>query len=309
MPPTRKVRGKRAVSTSAAKESVGVIIPGPSDLNEPPSDFHKYVTCIFGEKGVGKSSLVAQFPGHVVLQAEPRRRNLRIRQFPLEPMTIKDIKKASRGKDSYVTPWMVFQEFMEKSLSDRTVEGVAIDTIDQVYNSAFAHHCWMLGIDNPNEMNDYGATWNLIKDDFTGTLNRFTAHDPEKGLVVTSHATFKEVESRDGGAAYDLLIPTCAKGAYDWIKQACDFAFYYGYYQKQRALYLRGSDLIWASCGNSEYFNEPSGSPIEVLGMGSKPDEAYKHLMQGFNNQASDLKSSSESAETSEKKRKRKVSK
>lgn len=307
MPPTRKVRGKRAAS-SLKSSDVEVVIPGPNDLNEPPDDFHKYVTCIFGEKGVGKSSLVAQFPKYVVLQAEPRRRNLRIRQYPLTVMTLQDIKKASRGKDSYVTPWMVFQEFMEKSLKDRTVEGVAIDTIDQVFGAALAHHCWMLGIQNPNDMNDYGATWNLIKDDFTSTLNRFTAHTPEKGLVVTSHATFKEVQSRDGSASYDLLVPTCAKGAFDWIKQACDFAFYYGFYQKQRALYLRGSDLIWASCGNDEHFNDAQGDPLEVLSMGDSPSTAYANLLAGFENRGVDFVKQLSEKKTSTKKRKVKKS-
>ena len=65
---TQKVRGKRTLIKATNSSPEKVVIPnGPI---EPPSNFLDYCTVLFGAKGVGKTSLAAQFPGSIVLQRE-----------------------------------------------------------------------------------------------------------------------------------------------------------------------------------------------------------------------------------------------
>lgn len=287
MATTRKMRKK--VSDPVAPE-ITSLIPGPDDLNEPPNRLTDYCILIFGEKGIGKTSLAAQFPHTLTIMTEPRRRNLRIRQVSVEPRTLKEMyamKKVTRHTgENFQTPWQFLGEVVSEALTDPTVKTLALDTIDRIYDMALTHHCYEREIADPSALNDYGATWRDIKVDFEDLLRRILASG--KGLVLLSHARLRPVEVR-GGDGYDILCPTCTPAAFDILKALTDYAFYYGYFSKQRAMFLRGNDLIWSACGVDDRFMSPQGDPLTVISMGKSASESYTNLTAGFDNKVEDL--------------------
>ena len=204
---TRKVRGKRTLAKPTNSSPGKIVKKGilhvviPSEPIESPSNFLDYCTVLFGAKGVGKTSLAAQFPGSVVLQLEPRRRNLRIRQYEVRPMSLKELEIAGLS----VSPWLEIKEFIAAALSDKSVKHITIDTADRFYDAAFVYHCVRKGVENPSECNDYGQTWDKIRWDVEETLNKIL-YSP-KGCMITSHTKLRENEEDEQGA--EFYAPTC----------------------------------------------------------------------------------------------------
>lgn len=244
------------------------LIPGPDELNEPPENILEYSLVIFGEKGIGKTSLAAQFPDAVVGMLEPRRRNLRIRMVSLDE------------------GWPQTEAFVHACIADDSVKTIVIDTIDRAYAQCLASICFAKGIKDPSQMNDYGATWREIKDEFEGLFNKVLYAN--KGLIFLSHAHYREMELRTGNTK-EILVPTCPPAAFNYLKAVTDYAFYYGYHGTQRAMYLRGHEDLWTGCGTREHFCDPDGNPVRTISMGETPEDAYANFIASFNNELYDI--------------------
>ena len=269
---TKKVRRRR---TKAAMEAVII----PTEKNQPPKNLTDYCICLFGEKGVGKTSKVSEFPDSLIMMLEPKRRNLKIRQVNIQPMGIKELNI----ENPTLTPWQLCQSYVKAILEDDSVKTVGIDTVDRLYEACLLHHCYQKGVTHPGEMNDYGATWHAIKDDFETTLNKLLYAD--KGLVFISHSHLREIEGKDGLTQW---IPTCSPACWKYIKAVCDFAVFYGYAGNERAMTIRGNDLIWSACGSEDHFLTKGGEPISQFKAGKSHKTAYKNLCAAFNNKLSD---------------------
>ena len=238
-------------------------LPGPDEMNEPPDNMLSYAMLIFGEKGIGKTSLCAQFPNSIVGMLEPRRKNLRIRMVDLSP------------------GWELVQKFTKSAIKDPTIETICYDTADRLYEMALNYICECKGVDHPSKMNDYGATWKEIKDAFEGLLA--TVQNSGKGLVLTSHAKWKEAELRNG-EKLQILCPTLSDSPWTIIKAVVDYAFYYGYHGNKRALFLRGHEDLWCACGSEDRFLDPDGKPVRTILLGETPRLAFETLDRSFGN-------------------------
>ena len=267
MAKARKIRRKRAR------------VEIPKEFNEPPTQITDYCLCGFGAKGVGKSSLFAQFPDSLTLMLEPKRRNLRIRQVNIEPAGILELACGGISE----TPWETLKEYVLAILDDKSVKTVVVDTVDRAYEACLIHHCFQQGINHPNDANDYGATWHKIKDDFETTMNKLLYAD--KGLVFISHCHLREIEGRDG---MEQWIPTCSPACWKYLKAVCDFALYYGYSGNDRAITIRGNDLIWSACGTDSNFLTKNGELINQFSVGKSHTTAFTNLKSAFENNLAD---------------------
>jgi len=252
-----------------------LVLPGPDELSEPPDELTAYCMVIYGEKGVGKTSLASRFPKSIVGMLEPRRRNLRIRMVRLD--------QSEKGK---ALPWAYTKRFIEACIEDGSVETVVIDTVDRAYVKCLESVCRDKGIKDPGELNDYGKTWREIRDEFESTMNSVLY--AEKGLVLISHAHYREAELRSGNTM-EILVPTCSPAAFNYLKAAADYAFYMGYHGRKRALYIRGHEDLWCSCGSSEHFLDPNDVPVNTLILGDSPEEAFETMVRSFNNEVYDV--------------------
>jgi hypothetical protein len=267
---SRVKKVKKKVASSKIK------IPSPDDLNEPSTNLLDYCICLFGEKGVGKTSLAAQFEGSLILMLEPKRRNLKIRQVNIDPMSIKDMEL----DNPKMTTWMSIQAYVQAILEDDSVSTVGIDTVDRAWEACINHHCYQKGVKDPSEVNDHGRTWRVIKDDFEQTMNKLLYAN--KGLIFISHAHLREVESHEGDNQW---VPTCAPAAWKYLKAVCDLAIHFGFTDSQRALTVRNSGKIWSSCGPTDQFRTSDGAPLQTFFSGETHEETYSILTDAFNNQ------------------------
>ena len=278
---TRKVRGKRTISNGSAKKSLI-----PREPVEPSGNLTDYCVFIFGAKGVGKTSLAAQFPGSVILQLEPRRRSLRVRQYEVRPMSIKELTR----KGITDSPWTKIKEFIAEAIKDDTVDHICIDTADKFYDAAFIHHCTKKGVENPSECNDWGQTWDAIRWDVEEQVNKILYSD--LGCLLTSHTKLRENEEDMEGT--EFYAPTCKPAMWQILKAAADYSFFYGFLSSKRVLRMRGSEeRYWLACGPEDHFLSPEGNRVETISMGVTSTEAYQQLTNSFKNKVQDISSPS----------------
>lgn len=243
----------------------------PEKANVPPHSLDQVILLIYGEKGVGKSSLASKFPNSLLLQFEPGRRNLKIPMLP---------KPNEPPLD-----WERLQAYLPL-LIDKGVRPI-FDTVDRVYDACFQHICRKKNITDPNDLNDYGQTWRLIRDTFENFCNEFLF----AGLppIFISHARFRAIPTKSGSEA-EQCIPTCKPAAWEYLRAVADFAWYYGYESRKRVLWVRGNEWIWTGCGLDDVFLQPAkakyrpNQPLNYIPMGKTPDEAYKNLKASFDN-------------------------
>lgn len=256
----------------------GHLLPAVDDLNIPPNDFLEYTTCIYGAKGIGKTTMASSFPGYVVIMTEPLRKNLQIRMMSLPCYDYDRITE-----DGATDAWPLFKQLIDEAVERDDVKGLAIDTVDRLYDACLTHHCVVENVRHPGGLNDFGALWAIIKDDFETTLN--SIRENNLGLLLVSHAKEDDIELNTGGKG-KMYAPSCSNAATKYIKAACDYAFFYGYHGRKRALHLRGFEFIWTSCGVRDRFISKSGEPLTMIEVGRNYiDNGYGLLQAGFNNE------------------------
>lgn len=240
----------------------------PTKPNVPPVELGEFTTWILGEKGIGKSSLAAQFPDPVTFMFELGRRNLPIYQIP--------------QKGEQPLNWSRFCDYVELVI-EKGKQTVIIDTVDRCYEECLKHHCHESGVKDPGELgNGSFALWNTIKREFEDTI--ISILEAGISVVFISHSKTREIFTATGGE-FNKIVPTCAPACEKLLKAICDFMFFYGYHGKKRALTIRGDELISSACGVEESFLEKKTSePIATFSAGKSAKEAYQNLVKGFEN-------------------------
>lgn len=275
----RQRRPRRSTASAAPSQTLTL----PTQDNKPPTTLNEVVCCIYGRKGIGKTSLASQFPNSLTFMFERGRRNLAIRQVPQE-----------KGEE---LDWNSFKSYVELFINSDEYETAVIDTVDRCYDKCLEYVCQENGCTHPNQKNDYGDTWSQVKREFDALLGMI--HDSGKGLILLSHETLKPLNKgskglvrADAEKAYEFerLEPSCTGQAFGVIQEICDYVFYYGFVDEFRCLTLRSpNDVCWTSCGLSDTFLNPDGTPIRTFRVGNSSDDAYNNLVAAFNNESEDL--------------------
>jgi hypothetical protein len=254
----------------------------PTEVNVPPENLGESIITLYGRKGIGKTSLAAQFPGSLTCMFERGRRNLPILQVP------------QKGEDKL--DWNKFKDYVDLFLQSDELQTLVVDTVDKAYEACRDEVCRAKGCTHPNDKNDYGKTWGEVKAEFDALLG--VVQDSGKGLILISHEKAKplgkNVEGLQRGDSEDTYQymryePSCSKQAFEVIEEVCDFVFYYGFESGHRCLTVRSpNDQAWTSCGMDKFF-DPDGVPINTFKVGSSELEAYETLMKAYNNEVRDL--------------------
>lgn len=243
----------------------------PTEPNEPSERMGDYSWLIYGEKKIGKTSLVARFPDAFFMSTEPGTKALRVYSRP-------------------VTSWTEFKAYAKLLRTTKhQFQTVVVDTVDLLYKHCFAHVCKLAGCSHPQEMNDYGKTWDKIGDEFhAGVMSLFGI--PDLGVVFLSHDTEKEIELRDG-TKIDRVQPTMAKKAHAVIEAVVDVIVNYRYKGEKRFMRLVGAQDTVAGCRIEEHFVRKGGKPrtpgdrIMSIPGGESAQEAFDNLKKAFDNQ------------------------
>lgn len=256
VPPGKGMK-KKANPTEDTKTALAL----PAKKSVPSSRMDDYSWLLFGEKKIGKTTLLAQAEDTLFLMTEPGGKALSIYQVP-------------------ITTWPEFQGYVKLVERDNRFKRVVVDTIDLAFKLAEKHALKKLGIDDPSE-EAWGKGWRAIRDEFTPWIQRLLSCG--KGVAFISHSVEREVKRRDG-SKYDRIQPTMPGQARDVIEGMVDIWTYYSYDGKERYLHIKGDDHI--SCGHrlqDEHFRY-KGRELERIWMGRSPEESWKNLIAAFEN-------------------------
>ena len=236
--------------------------------NIPPTDLRRYAWLIYGNKGIGKTSLASRFEGAFFLALEPGTKGLRVASKP-------------------VPDWEHFVGYIDLLVNASNPKlTVIVDTIDLAYDYAFDFECKRLKIDNPREENDFGATWRRIRKMFRQQIERLMLLPG--GVVFVSHDTEKEVTliGSDGAFVTDRVQPTIARQGLMEIEGLVDIVAYYGYDMGERCLWLDGSQQRVAKCRPEDNFLvKGTTDRVTCIPMGTTSQQAYDNLLRAFDNQ------------------------
>ena len=271
------------------------------DVVEPSDNLMDYCIMIYGESGIGKTSTVGSIPGVYILQCDPKRRGLKVRQTEIPNMSIGALNKGNHGD---YTPWERVMKTIDLLVEDNSVECTAIDNFQLFYDAAMRHHCYKGDIDHPNDANDYGATWQKIRGAVTEQAARLLEAD--KGLVLICHDRVKEHDT--GYDKYDRIEPWITGQAFEWVKQATEYVFYLSHgADGDRVVTIRGGEDIWLKCSadeTSNHFCDPDGNPIKQFSAGSSPSECWENINAAWRGELRDINYKSKSAKKGRRRRK-----
>lgn len=236
----------------------------PTTPKKACDDFFLYATLIYGRPGIGKTTWATSFPDSLLLSCERVSKGIECFDFNAEA--------------GGVHSWEIMRRAVELLERDTTrFKTVVIDTIDAAYNQAMTYTCKRLGIDHPHDKNDYGKSWDAVKAEFVGVMDRLWATG--RGIVFISHAKEVEIQSHNG-EKFTRIQPTMSGQAYGFIKAKTDFVFYAEYFKDAdgnplRVLITRGDDIVDAkSAGNLPRFLEmkkPDGVQTVLDAFAGKP--------------------------------------
>jgi len=281
MPPPKRATKVRPASNETFE---GFDYPGADEVNVPPTTFDGYIRCFFGKKGIGKSTLVSTFPNALTLMFEPRRRNLAIRQLNLQKRIAKEILQ---GEEDV---WNKIKLTTQRWIDDESIDCINFDSVDIAYECCYHSVCAANGVAKPNDAGKASVdVWNEIRDEWACYFDALAAS--RLGVNFVSHVKSRDTEQLDGGKI-EVNAPSCTPACLQYIKQACDFVFYYGDYNSKRAMQLRDpTGMAWVAVGAQNAFMQPNGKPINILEMPDLTSKTtgYQHLVKAFNNECWDI--------------------
>lgn len=260
--------GKQKFGKVSSRKSSDLELSLAEDLTEPSDDLLSYSMLLFGEKKIGKTTLCSMFPDTQFLGCEPGHGAVRI--------------KLNKCPD-----WRHFKTYVGLLEKDNECRTVVVDTVEAAYSMCFVYMCDKLGINHPQDENDYGKSWGAIRKEFESVVNRIIAM--EKGSIFISHAQIRTIKRRDG-TQFDTLCPMLTGQPMEVMSGIVDTIAYYGYNKGERQLVIRGDDFLMAGTRLEEHFlTKFKRRPVHSIPMGSNKQEAYDNLLAAFNNQLVDV--------------------
>ena len=197
-------------------------------------DFTRYMLLLYGREGVGKTTLMADFPGAFFITTEPGTKGFEL--FEAECADWGDVLNAV--------------DLLEKD-PDR-FKIVVIDTVDRAYDMALDYTCERLNIPYPGEddsgENDWGLSWRKVKQEFMSIVHRLSRL--RLGPFFISHAKESRIKTKSG-EAYDRTYPTMSGQARSVVEAVVDFIFFADYIRDTsgndvRVIFTEGSESICA---------------------------------------------------------------
>lgn len=255
---TLKAPTKKVVSMKDAPTAYVL----PTQKTTPVANLLGYVTLIFGEKKIGKTSMLSEGDVDTFFAFfEPGGKSL---------STYSDV----------FTSWATFKLFCNEAVRSKRFPHVVIDTVDIAYDVASKYALKKLGIEHAGDAG-YGKGWAAVRDEFAAPIMKLV----NGGVAVTfiSHADDKEIETRDG-TKFTKLMPTMPKQARNLVEGLVDIWAYYGYNGRDRELTILGDDHISAGHRLVKHFRYPDGKPIRAISMGHTAKEAMKNFTDAFHN-------------------------
>lgn len=230
----------------------------PKVKSKPEEDLAKYITLLYGQEKIGKTTFCAQFKDALFLFFEPGGKDLSLMKMD-------------------IVDWEHFRDVLKNIEKDDRFKNVIFDTVDVGINMCEKWACQQEGISDPSQ-GEYGSGWRAIRREFNNAILRLTKTG--KGVFFTSHATEKTYKTRDGKEV-DRIVPTMNKQAREIIEPLVDIWAYYRYTDDKgnREILLRGNEEVSAGTRTENHFIGFNAVPA-----GKTPKQAYENFIAAFEN-------------------------
>lgn len=260
--------------------------PSQDEFNEPSDNFDDYMITIYGPKGSGKTTAIADFPDSLTLQAEPMRKGLRIRQLNLQKHTAKEIMNGEQDL------WKAVLATTQVWVDDESIKRLNFDSVDIFYEACYHSVCASHRVESPAQAGKSGPDiWNEIRDEFAAYFDTLKA--TRLGVTFTSHVKEREEATLDGGKM-GYAAPSCSPACLKYVKQAVDIVLFYGWYNGYRAMMVRDdTNASFVAPGVEGKFLQPNGKPIYIFPVPDKIKQPgasiYEAIKKAFSNQTWDI--------------------
>jgi hypothetical protein len=237
----------------------------PDEISQPLSDISQLSIVIYGQTGIGKSSLCRHFGKPFYFRFEPSSKWLQLYQTPV------------------LTHWNIALSYLraaENNLKGYTT--FVLDTAGPCYDRCMEGVCERLNISHPGKVKDYGASWKEVQKEYHQFHSRIAALGV--GLIIIAHDTTEDFDTMDGKNR-NMIVPHFSGWCMDFYKRWVDVIGYYFYLNDERYLLIRGTDLVMAKCNTEDHFLTKDGRRIVCIPMGRSSEESYQNFMAAFNNQ------------------------
>lgn len=162
----------------------------PTQKTAPVFDTSSLTVLIYGAQGIGKTTLCSKTPDALFLLTEPGTKCLSVYGLP-------------------ITSWAEMLEALALvAKGGHQFKTIVVDTVDNAYKFCSDHVCAANGVKDPADL-AYGKGFNLVNTEFHRVLTKLASLP--YGLMLTSHAVAREVESATG--KYTKTTPTLPEGA------------------------------------------------------------------------------------------------
>lgn len=252
-----------------------------------PERFLDHVFLLYGESGAGKTSTLSKIPGAYIIQCDPNRKGLAVRQTNIPDIPL---KKQIANPLEY-TPWDVVEATLEKILQDDSVDCVIFDNMSNLYNFAMNHYCAKKRVQSLQEINDYGASWTAVDRMYCDWFSAIV--DSDRGLGFICHQKEREIQLAGGGSTIQI-VPDVPNRMFQAIRYYTNFVFYLGFdHNGNRVVTVRNdSDDIYHKCCTDEdtpRFFDPEGKPVHRIPAGGSPGECWANIQKSWNNELHDV--------------------
>lgn len=249
---------------TAKKASATPVVELPDEIPDEEFGIEDFGILIYGQTGIGKSSLPSHAEKPFYFRFEQSSRSLKVRKSPI------------------LTDWNVALQYVQAAEADiKGFKTMVIDTAAPAYDRCLEAVCERLGISHPGKQKDYGASWKEVSKEFQMFFNRLASLDV--GIWVNAHDSVEEMETRSGDT-YQLIQPNVSGKTLDFFKNTMDIIGYYMYVGDERYLLIRGNEHIMAKCNLEDNFLTPDGERVIAIPMGNDSKEAYQNFMLAFEN-------------------------
>jgi len=260
---------KRTVDTVIRKpaESFGAFAL-PTAVSKPKTTFADLTWLLYGEKGIGKTSVAARFPAALLVPFEPGSKFLTIARLPV------------------VTRREEFLHVLKQlSAAEHEYRTAVIDPGNKAYEVCMEFVCRREGVTHPNDRKDFGKTWGQVSKEFQGAHAMLSAADVS--MVILAHAKTIDLETFSG-QVFSRIVPVMSGSTEEYYAGIVDMIGYYHYHDRQRYLQIRGDDFVMAKCRPEQHFLTTGGEPVVRIPMGKSSTDAFKNIMTAFENRQKD---------------------
>ena len=176
---------------------------------------------LYGRPGVGKTYTASHAENSLLLATERGYQHI-------DGILVKDIRCWSADTEAE-KEFGLTNILAVLSKGGHDFKHIVIDTVDNAYELCKAYVCAKEGMSHPSDKK-YGKGHALVNNEFKRVLVK--AQMMGLGILMTSHARVREVETRNG--TQETNCPTLTPGATEAVVNMCDLVLY--------AFHCKGAD-------------------------------------------------------------------